>query len=88
MQLHVIIQGQVQGVFFRHQTQQLATKLNITGWIRNNSDGTVEGIFQGEEKVLKEILAFCNKGPAMAHVDKVTVQWEEVTNEYLEFTIN
>ena len=87
-QLHVIIQGQVQGVFFRLRTKQLAQELNLTGWIRNNSDGTVEAIFQGEEQALNEIIKFCKTGPSAANVTNIKKTFEEMKEKYDEFTIN
>ena len=60
-QLHLIITGRVQGVFFRHHTKKLAKKLNFMGWIRNNPDGTVELIAEGEEEKLKQLIEFCKK---------------------------
>ena len=45
--LHAIIHGHVQGVYFRQTTQQTAQKLELTGWVRNNADGTVEVIAEG-----------------------------------------
>ena len=86
-QLHVIIQGSVQGVFFRDSTREKAQQLNLTGWVRNNSDGTVEAIFQGEENNLKKILEFCNQGPSSAKVEKVKVEWQDISENLSEFTI-
>ena len=66
--LHLIIHGRVQMVAFRYSTRRKANSLGITGWVRNNSDGTVEAIFEGEEDKLKEILEYCHKGPMLAKV--------------------
>lgn len=45
---HIVIRGRVQGVFFRSEAENLAQKLKLTGWIRNNADGSVESFAQGE----------------------------------------
>ncbi|MGM0941624.1 MAG: acylphosphatase [Bacillota bacterium] len=42
MRTHAIISGRVQGVGFRYTAKQKADELGVTGWIRNNEDGTVE----------------------------------------------
>jgi len=44
----VVVRGRVQGVFFRDTVQQRARQRGVAGWIRNNRDGTVEAVFEGE----------------------------------------
>ena len=85
--LHIIVHGQVQGIFFRATAKEKAVQMGISGWIRNNSDGTVEGVFEGEEKSLKEILVFCRHGPSLAKVEEVKEKWRECTNEFRSFDI-
>ena len=85
--LHIIIEGSVQGVLFRDSTKDKARELELTGWIKNNSDGTVEAIFEGEEKNLKKILEFCREGPAEAVVETVEEEWEDYTGEFETFDI-
>ena len=85
--LHLIIHGRVQMVTFRYSTRRKALGLGTTGWIKNNSDGTVEAVFEGSEEKLKEILEFCKKGPMFARVDKVEENWEEFTGEFDKFEI-
>ena len=55
--LHLVIKGEVQGVFFRDYVNKSA--IGLTGWARNNPDGTVEVIAEGDEKELKK----CQKPP-------------------------
>jgi acylphosphatase len=85
--LHLIISGEVQGVFFRDYVSKTANSLELTGWARNNSDGTVEVIAEGSEDSLKELLEKCRQGPAAARVDKVDVKWEKAAEEFKEFSI-
>ena len=80
-QLHVIIKGRVQGVCFRANTKKVAQDLNIDGWVKNNSDGTVEAIFQGTEIKLLEMLNFVKKGPFGSRVEKVTENWKEINKK-------
>ena len=53
--LHLIIHGKVQGVLFRDNTRKEAQSLGLTGWVKNNPDGTVEAMIEGEEDKLKDL---------------------------------
>ena len=46
--VRLLIHGRVQGVFFRASAQQKAVELELSGWVRNNSDGSVEILAEGE----------------------------------------
>ncbi len=80
-QLHILVKGKVQGVCFRYNTKKVAEDLGIDGWIKNNSDGSVEGIFEGEEKKLLDILDFVKKGPFGSRIDKITKEWKKELKE-------
>ncbi len=67
----VTISGKVQGVGFRSWTIRWAKKLDISGWVRNKSDGTVEALFSGEEKDIGEMIRKCYHGPANSLVEDV-----------------
>ncbi|MCK4485203.1 MAG: acylphosphatase [Desulfobacterales bacterium] len=84
---HVIIQGMVQGVFFRAHTRDEAKTYNLTGWVKNRRDGGVEAIFEGREKDVKKVIDWCHKGPPWAHVTDVHVDWEDHTGEFQDFSI-
>ena len=73
----VVIRGQVQGVFFRAETRERARSLGLRGSVRNMPDGTVAAVFEGERERIESILVWCRRGPALARVDEVEVQWEE-----------
>ena len=47
---HAIITGRVQGVFFRMETKRAAEQMQVNGWVKNRTDGTVEALFEGEKK--------------------------------------
>ena len=72
--IHFIVSGKVQGVYYRQSAKKEADKLGITGWVRNNSDGTVEGVAVGEQVLLDEFITWCNKGPLLAHVKSVVTK--------------
>lgn len=85
--LHVFIQGRVQGVGFRFATQARAQSLGLTGWVRNLPDERVEAVFEGPRQVLEDMLAWCRKGPPMAHVSHVDYEWKQARNEFTVFSI-
>jgi acylphosphatase len=77
----VVIRGRVQGVFFRVETGERARSLGLAGWVRNNPDGTVEAVFQGDRDRVDSMLAWCRRGPAAARVEDVDVEWMEPRDE-------
>ncbi len=62
----ILITGLVQGVFFRREMTELATRLGISGWVRNLPDGKVEALAEGERARLDELIRFCHVGPREA----------------------
>lgn len=87
MRAHVIVSGEVQGVFFRSETQKKARECHVKGWVRNLPDGRVEAVFQGEDDDVKKLIDFCRVGPPRATVTKVKVDWEEASEEFKDFHI-
>lgn len=84
----MIIEGRVQGVFFRHHTKQMAGRLGLKGWVRNRSDGTVEALFEGDRAKVDTMIHWCHQGPPSARVTKVDVMWEAYTGEYEDFSVS
>ena len=84
---HIIVSGRVQGVFFRYETRTEALRHNVTGWVKNRRDGNVEAIFEGEDEAVRAAIAWCKKGPPMAKVDDVKVEWEGYVGEFQGFDI-
>ena len=78
----VVIRGRVQGVFFRVETRERARSLGLAGWVRNNSDGTVEAVFEGERDRVDSMIVWCRRGTAAADVEDVEVEWTEPRNEH------
>jgi acylphosphatase len=73
----VRIRGRVQGVFFRSETQARARSLGVAGWVRNDSDGSVEAVFEGRPDAVESMVAWCSRGPSGSAVEDVDVEWEE-----------
>jgi len=77
--VRAVVRGQVQGVFFRDTTVELAHRLGVFGWVRNADDGTVEVHAEGEDAAVDELVEFLRQGPPAAAVEDVAV--EEVKPE-------
>jgi acylphosphatase len=73
---HVVVHGFVQGVFFRDTVHRQAVSAGVTGWVRNNWDGTVEAVFEGDAAAVDRLVTLCHKGPRGARVDRVDVSEE------------
>ena len=73
----VIVHGFVQGVFFRDTVRRRAVAAGVSGWVRNNPDGTVEAVFEGGSPEVERLVAFCRDGPSGARVDEVAVTAED-----------
>lgn len=86
-QIHCLVRGRVQGVFFRASTQREAKRLGLTGWAKNLADGTVEVVAEGEDDSLKEFLGWLQRGPTAARVERVDSRWRGYTGEWGDFRI-
>ena len=87
LQVHVVISGRVQGVWYRASTKQKAEELGLRGWVKNTQEGNVEAVFEGSEAAIDEMIAWCWKGPALAHVTNVNVIEKHQGNQYSDFTV-
>ncbi|KAF2402241.1 Acylphosphatase [Trichodelitschia bisporula] len=65
------VEGRVQGVFFRDTTVRNAQTNGLTGWVRNESDGSVAGEAQGPPPKLDAFVEYLHQGPRAARVEKV-----------------
>ena len=88
IRVRVLIEGLVQGVFFRASTQDEARALNIRGNVRNNPDGTVEAVFVGREKEVLAMIEWCRVGPSNASVTNIKIEYEELKDEFTDFSVD
>jgi acylphosphatase len=72
----VVVHGRVQGVFFRDTTRRIAASRGVAGWVRNNPDGSVEAVFEGEPDAVAALVGFAREGPRGAIVERVEVRDE------------
>ena len=85
--IHIIVHGIVQGVGFRFFVRDQSRQYDITGWVRNRADGTVEIFAEGEEDNLKKFLVRVREGPSFGHVSRLEKEWLEPGNKYNDFQI-
>jgi acylphosphatase len=85
--VNIKIYGRVQGVFFRHNTKKVADRLKLRGLVRNNQDGTVDVVAEGDDKHVGRFIAWCRKGPIGAKVENVEVKEEKYRKEFKDFSI-
>jgi acylphosphatase len=83
----VIIHGRVQGVAFRHFTCQRALELGVNGWVRNLPDGSVEGLFEGEDTRVTALVEWCRNGPPAAGVEHLDLRDGIYSGEFDRFSI-
>lgn len=88
MIVHVFISGKVHGIGFRQYLRYKARKLNINGWVKNLSNGQLEAVFAGDEKNIRKMIGIAKRGPFLAEVSGLQIDWNYKTPEdLLDFTI-
>ena len=87
IKVHIFLYGRVQGVAFRYYTKVMADKLGVKGWIRNLPDGKVEAIIEGDRDKVTRMIEWCKKGPSMAFVEDINIDWLPYTGEFKRFSI-
>lgn len=85
--ISVVVQGRVQGVAFRHYTYLRAMELGVAGWVRNRTDGSVEGLFEGDEAAVQALAEWCRSGPPAARVTQLDISVETYNGEFEFFSI-
>lgn len=85
--LEATVFGHVQGVFFRDTTRKQARRRGITGWVRNERDGTVRVVAEGEREDLEALVSFLQRGPSAAHVERVETKWQDASGEFSGFHV-
>lgn len=72
----VVVDGRVQGVFFRDSCRREAAAAGVAGWVRNLHDGRVEVVAEGARAAVERLVAWCRRGPSRAVVTAVQVHEE------------
>ncbi len=85
--LHAVVEGRVQGVGFRYFVLETVETLQVTGWVRNRWDDTVEVLADGPRPDLEKLLQALERGPRAAYVSKVQQEWLPATGEFSSFMV-
>jgi acylphosphatase len=67
----VVVTGRVQGVCYRASLQEQAERRGVTGWARNERDGSVRAHLEGDRAALSDVVEWCASGPPAARVAAV-----------------
>lgn len=79
--VRVVVEGRVQGVWFRDSTHEEASRLGVAGWVRNLPDGGVEAVYEGPPAAVAALLAWTEHGPEHAMVTHLQVREEPPEGE-------
>jgi acylphosphatase len=85
--LNIRIYGQVQGVFFRHFAGKTARKLSVSGFAKNEPDGSVYIEAEGKDEELNQFLDWCQHGSPLASVKKVEFEFRPEIKNFGDFTM-
>ncbi len=80
--------GDVHYVGFRFSTIEVARDLGLTGWVRNEPAGTVQIVAEGKKEQLENLVTWAKKGPTLAKVEKIDVEWSGDTGEFSGFDVS
>jgi acylphosphatase len=84
---HLLIDGRVQGVFYRGSCREEARRKGLSGWVRNLSDGRVEAVLEGTPERVEEMIRWCYRGPEEAQVTNIEVTYEPLKDRLEGFEI-
>jgi acylphosphatase len=85
--LDATVRGNVQGVGFRMWVLRTASRLGLSGWVRNEPDGAVRAVAEGPRADVEELLKRLRVGPESAWVSSVQERWEAPTGGFDGFAI-
>ncbi len=74
MHINVTVTGRVQGVGFRAGAKHKALQLKLTGWVQNQTDGSVYMEIEGDSAKIQDFLVWCKEGSFLSKVTKVVTQ--------------
>ena len=83
----IIVQGTVQGVFFRQFVEDHASNLELKGFVRNLTGGEVEIVIEGESENIERFIGFVRKGPEHAQIRHIQVEERKWSGEFKEFKV-
>lgn len=87
IRVRLIVEGRVQGVWFRESTRREAEYLGVYGFVRNRREGTVEVVAEGPEEKVRKLVEWCHHGPPSARVMRVRETEEPFQGEFASFDV-
>nr|BAL57570.1 acylphosphatase [uncultured Chloroflexota bacterium] len=87
VRVRIIIEGWLQGMNFRYQTQQQARKLGLVGFVRTLSDGRIEIEAQGDRKQVEQLLEWCQQEPHSTHIRNILYRFDDPIERYSAFNV-
>ena len=84
---YIVVRGLVQGVGYRYFIYRKAAQVDLNGFVKNLSDGSVEVVVEGDRSVIEEFLEIARIGPRMARVTDMQIEWQKPEHQFHEFTI-
>mgnify|MGYP000891224936 FL=1 len=86
-QVHILVDGHVQGVGFRYFVYDFAQQKGLSGWVRNRYSGQVEIMAEGSREDLDALLDHVRRGPGRSMVTDVQFEWAAASNLYDQFSL-
>jgi len=86
-QAHLYIKGDVIGIGFRAWTKIQGKIIGVTGWVKNNEEGFVEAVVQGDEEKVNQMVETVKRGPPVSRVEDVEIYWQDPKEVFEEFSI-
>jgi acylphosphatase len=74
IRVHLVVTGQVQGVWYRESCRRVADRLGVGGWVRNAADGRVEIEAEGSRRAVEALVEWARRGPDRAEVTGISVE--------------
>jgi len=86
-QARILIEGRLQGMQFRLQTQKQAQRLGLVGFVRNLSDGRIEIEVQGSQDNIEQLLQWCQQEPHSSQIRSILYRFDELIKHYTDFSV-
>lgn len=82
-----MIHGDVQGVSYRYFARDIAKKMGVKGWMRNESDGSISAVVEGDDERVENFVNWCKQGSPMSTVEKVDITESKYSGLFKDFEI-
>ena len=87
MEIQCLITGKVQGVGYRNFVESAVAELGLFGYVKNNEDGSVSVLAQGEPDILRQVVEYLHEGSLLSKVEGVSIEWGTAKVTYDDFKL-